>query len=72
MICCDNNKAFQGIEIPAKGDSMRRISINGGNLIINQVGPDNIGLYTCTVRSVNGEEESSSGWLKIIGELFPE
>lgn len=46
---------------------MRRISINGGNLMINQVGPDNIGLYTCTIRSVNGEEESASGWLKIIG-----
>ncbi|KAE9550691.1 hypothetical protein FO519_006092 [Halicephalobus sp. NKZ332] len=55
-----------GIEIPATGDLMRRISINGGNLMINQVGPDNIGLYTCTVKSVHGEEESASGWLKII------
>uniref|UniRef100_A0A914QBI7 Sidekick n=1 Tax=Panagrolaimus davidi TaxID=227884 RepID=A0A914QBI7_9BILA len=55
-----------GIEIPATGDAMRRISINGGNLIINSVGPDSIGLYSCKVRSVNGEEESSSGWLKII------
>uniref|UniRef100_A0A7E4ZS71 Down syndrome cell adhesion molecule-like protein Dscam2 n=1 Tax=Panagrellus redivivus TaxID=6233 RepID=A0A7E4ZS71_PANRE len=55
-----------GEEIPATGDRKTRISINGGNLMINQVGPDNIGLYTCTVKSAQGEEESTSGWLKII------
>uniref|UniRef100_A0AC34QH49 Thymidine kinase, cytosolic n=1 Tax=Panagrolaimus sp. JU765 TaxID=591449 RepID=A0AC34QH49_9BILA len=55
-----------GIEIAATGDAMRRIKFNNGNLIINQVGPDNIGLYKCTVHSVNGEEENASGWLKII------
>lgn len=49
---------------------MRRITFNNGNLMINQVGPDNIGLYKCTVHSVDGEEESAQGWLKIIGTFL--
>lgn len=38
------------------------------NLSIRQVGPDNIGLYTCTAS--NGiNEQSVSGWLNIIGSV---
>ncbi|CAD5218681.1 unnamed protein product [Bursaphelenchus okinawaensis] len=52
--------------IPNSGDPMRRVTIDDqGQLNINQVGPDNIGLYKCTVTS-GMEEESVEAYLQII------
>ncbi|KAI1726479.1 fibronectin type III domain-containing protein [Ditylenchus destructor] len=54
-------------EIGPNGDLHRRISINSdGSLFINQVGPDNIGVYKCTVHTSDGESESATAWLRII------
>lgn len=38
-----------------------------GGLLIQQVGPDSIGEYRCTV-TADGREESASAFLRIIGE----
>ena len=44
-----------------------RLSIKpDGALEIKQVGPENIGLYTCRVK-VGSKEQTMSAWLKIIG-----
>ncbi|CAD5226006.1 unnamed protein product [Bursaphelenchus xylophilus] len=52
--------------IPKSGDPMRRVSIDeDGQLTINQVGPDSIGVYKCTVKS-GMEEESVEASLQII------
>lgn len=49
----------------------RRISINtDGSLAINQVGPDNIGIYKCVVQTTQGEMEDAAAWLRIIGNIF--
>ncbi|KAI1732942.1 fibronectin type III domain-containing protein [Ditylenchus destructor] len=54
-------------EIGPNGDLHRRISINSdGSLFINQVGPDNIGVYKCTVHTSDGDSESVIAWLRII------
>ncbi|MFH4973852.1 hypothetical protein AB6A40_000561 [Gnathostoma spinigerum] len=47
-------------------DPVHRLVVNSdGSISIKQVGPDNIGVYTCTVRA-HGREQSASAWLKII------
>uniref|UniRef100_A0A915E8P4 Protein sidekick-like protein n=1 Tax=Ditylenchus dipsaci TaxID=166011 RepID=A0A915E8P4_9BILA len=58
-------------EIPEIGDVQRRISINeDGSLWINQVGPDNIGVYKCraVVKTSNlpEQKEEVTAWFKII------
>ncbi|EYB98311.1 hypothetical protein Y032_0132g1710 [Ancylostoma ceylanicum] len=51
--------------IPASGNPSLRLTNKKGGLLIQQVGPDNIGEYRCTV-SADGREESASAFLRII------
>ncbi|RCN25440.1 fibronectin type III domain protein, partial [Ancylostoma caninum] len=51
--------------IPATGNPSLRLTNKKGGLLIQQVGPDNIGEYRCTV-SADGREESASAFLRII------
>ncbi|VDM39837.1 unnamed protein product [Toxocara canis] len=58
--------AWRGISIPLTGDPVHRFVITAdGSLSIKQVGPDNTGLYSCTVR-MGSNEQSVSAWLRII------
>lgn len=51
------------------GDPVRRLVIAAdGSLSIRQVGPDNIGVYTCTV-TFGDQRQSISAMLKIIGNV---
>lgn len=57
---------WQSRTIPPTGDAVHRFVINSDHsLQIKQVGPDNIGLYTCTA-NFNGKAQSVSAWLRII------
>ncbi|WKY08323.1 hypothetical protein Q1695_007667 [Nippostrongylus brasiliensis] len=52
--------------VPATGNPNLRLSRDKkGGLLIQQVGPDSIGEYRCTV-TADGREESASAYLKII------
>uniref|UniRef100_A0A158Q594 Down syndrome cell adhesion molecule-like protein Dscam2 n=1 Tax=Dracunculus medinensis TaxID=318479 RepID=A0A158Q594_DRAME len=63
---CKLSDYFENLIIPKIGDPVHRFVVtDDNNLSIRQVGPDNIGLYTCTAS--NGiNEQSVSGWLNII------